>query len=286
MVDQAAHTKPRISVIICSRNRAAQLAKCLESISASEMLAAHAELVLIDNDSADETSQVMERYGKSAEFPVIMRQEPTPGLSRARNRGLQIARGELVVFTDDDCYMDGGYLVEASRIFATEEFDYGGGQMFLQNETDAEVGYNIFEDQSTLTPNSFIPAGSIQGANMIFRRKVIDEIGEFDCMLGAGTDFPSEDIDYVARASYAGFTGGKFPRLLVYHDHQRKPGKERKAILKTYDLGRGAYYAKYILQGRLSFLFHWLRQSSFERDRNIINELTGAYKYIVKRMRK
>ena len=285
MVGQASPTKPNISVIICSRNRAAQLAKCLDAISEREMLAVAAELVLIDNGSADATTQVMERYGQWVGFQVTVRQEPKPGLSRARNRGLLNAMGELVIFTDDDCYMDQGYLLEASRVFEAGQFDYGGGQAILYSESDAKVGYNLFDGHSILRPKTFIPAGSIQGSNMIFRRSVIEEIGDFDCMLGAGTEFPSEDIDYAARASYAGFTGGKFPQLLVYHDHGRKPGKDRKEILKTYDLGRGAYYAKYIMQGKLHFLFHWLRQSSFERDRNIFNELAGAWKYVVKRLR-
>ncbi|MCH2184887.1 hypothetical protein MK280_03345, partial [Myxococcota bacterium] len=57
------------------------------------------------------------------------------------------------------------------------------------------------------------------------------------------------------------------------------------AILRAYDYGRGAYYAKCILSGRLGVLFHWLRQSSFERSRDIVNEVTGAVRYIAKRIR-
>ena len=138
---------------------------------------------------------------------------------------------------------------------------------------------------SFLKPNAFIPAGWIQGANMIFHKRVVNTIGDFDQMLGAGTPFPSEDIDYVARAACAGFTGAIVPHLVVYHDHGRKPGQDLENILKAYDYGRGAYYMKFIIKGKLSFIFHWAKESAFLRDRQITNEVAGAFSYIMTRIR-
>ena len=275
--------KPKASIIICSRNRAAQLGTCLDSIREDEMLATAAELVLIDNGSTDETCQIMEQHADQARYPVLVRQEPDAGLSRARNVGLDAATGDLLLFTDDDCYMDPGYIPLAVEIFESEEFDFGGGQAVLYEERDAFVGYNLFEHRRTLEPGRFIPAGTIQGSSMIFRRRVVEEIGYFDCMLGAGTPFPCEDIDYVARASFAGFTGGQFPELIVRHDHGRRPGSDYKNILRSYDHGRGAYYAKNILEGRLSFLYHWPRHS-FNPERSVFNELASACRYVMMRV--
>ncbi|MDG2133825.1 MAG: glycosyltransferase, partial [Phycisphaerales bacterium] len=99
---------PKVSIIICSRNRAAQLEKCLDSIHEDEMLATAAELVLIDNGSTDDTHQIMEAHADRARYPVLVRQEPDAGLSRARNAGLDAATGDLLLFTDDDCYLDPG----------------------------------------------------------------------------------------------------------------------------------------------------------------------------------
>lgn len=276
--------EPKLSLIICSRNRAKKLAQCLASIRHEEMEAVGGELVLINNGSTDETEQIMLKYQQEARFPVLLGSEPVPGLSRARNRGLLLSGGETIVFTDDDCSLAGGYLLLAGRIFESGAFDYCGGQTVLGDESDARVGYNTFDDYAILRPRKFIPAGTIQGANMLFHRRVVDKVGDFDCMLGAGTEFPSEDIDYVARASFAGFTGAKVPQLVVYHDHGRKPGTSENAILRAYDHGRGAYYAKFLMKGKVGFLFHWIWQSSFERTRDIPTELTGAWRYIVKRM--
>ena len=154
----------------------------------------------------------------------------------------------------------------------------------MHDKNVAHVSYNLFERHKVLKPGKFIPAGSIQGSSMIFRRHVIDEIGLFDSMLGVGTPFPCEDIDYVARASFAGFTGGKFPELIVRHDHGRQKGDEHKIVLKNYDYGRGAYYAKCILKGKIYIAFHWIRQS-LGRDRSLFNEIAGAFRYLIIRVR-
>ena len=275
---------PQVSIIICSRNRATQLGRCLDSIREDEMLAAGAELVLIDNGSTDDTRQIMSAHADRARYPVLVRLEPAAGLSRARNAGLDAAAGDLLLFTDDDCYMDPGYIPLAVEIFESEEFDFGGGQAVIHDEADAFVGYNLFNERTTLEPGRFIPAGSIQGSSMILRRRVVEKVGVFDCSLGAGTPFPCEDIDYVARASFAGFTGGLFPELVVRHDHGRRTDEDYREILRSYDHGRGAYYAKNIMAGRLSFLLHWPRRS-FEPERSIRNEFAAACRYLTMRIR-
>ena len=276
--------KPKASIIICSRNRAAQLGTCLDSIHEDEMVATEAELVLVDNGSTDDTHQIMKAHADRVRYPVLVRQEPDAGLSRARNAGLDAATGDLLLFTDDDCYLAPGYIPLAVEIFESEDFDFGGGQIVLHDERDAFVGHNLFEQRRTLEPGRFIPAGAIQGSSMVFRREVVEAVGFFDTMLGAGTPFPCEDIDYVARASFAGFTGGQFPELIVRHDHGRRTVRDYENILRSYDHGRGAYYAKNILEGRLSFLFHWPRRS-FGPERSVFSELASACRYAVMRVR-
>ncbi len=280
----AGRMNQNVSIIICSRNRAAQLEKCLDSIREDEMLATAAELVLVDNGSMDDTQRVMKAHADRARYPVVVRLEPDAGLSRARNVGLDAASGDLLLFTDDDCYMDPGYLLLAVEIFESGEFDFGGGQIILHDERDAFVGHNLFEHRRTLEPGRFMPAGTIQGSSMIFHRRVVEAVGFFDTMLGAGTPFPCEDIDYVARASFAGFTGGLFPELVVRHEHGRRTAREFRDILTDYDRGRGAYYAKNIMAGRLFFLFHWIRQS-LGPERGIATEITSAWRYLKMRIR-
>ena len=72
---------------------------------------------------------------------------------------------------------------------------------------------------------------------MAVRRNVIAAVGPFDPDLGAGTPFPAEDVELVARASAAGWLGGYYPGPIVYHDHGRSSPSAVKHILKEYDLG-------------------------------------------------
>ncbi|HEY3306156.1 MAG TPA: glycosyltransferase family A protein [Candidatus Binatia bacterium] len=276
-----------VTLLICSRNRAASLQRCLDSINPEEMLEAETELVLVDNGSTDDTQQVMRSFQRKVPFPVEVVDEPRPGLSYARNAGLVRVRGDVIVFSDDDCYLAPGYLLTASRVFDSGQFHYCGGRIFLYDPTDARYGVNRKEKFERLPPGSFIPAGKIQGANMVFHRSVIDKIGPFDTMLGAGTPFRVEDIDYCARASMAGFTGAHVPELVVYHHHGRKPGtNEFERWTADNDYGRGAYYMKFILLRKYVYLRKWLK-SAFRLKKlpATIRELRGAIHYARERAR-
>lgn len=98
-----------ISVLICTRNRAAQLKNVLDSLSAMKVPAELSwELVIVDNGSSDNTAQVVEQY--SSQLPARCVREDTPGLSNARNKGVAEARGEYICWTDDDVELDPNWL--------------------------------------------------------------------------------------------------------------------------------------------------------------------------------
>lgn len=96
-----------VTVVICTRNRAASLDRVLHSVQA---LAAPAtwELLVVDNGSDDETQAVIARHAQA--LPVRTVVEPTPGLSNARNRGIVEARGDWILWTDDDVQIAPGWL--------------------------------------------------------------------------------------------------------------------------------------------------------------------------------
>jgi GT2 family glycosyltransferase len=101
---------------------------------------------------------------------------------------------------------------------------------------------------------------------MAFRREALERIGGFDERLGAGTPFPSEDLDAAAAALWAGYSGVYDPRPVVYHDHGRRTADAATALMASYDAGRGAYYAKNVLrsQTRSTYLRAWA--GSIKRD--------------------
>lgn len=269
-----------ISLIVCTRNRAAQLRNCLSSML-SLVAPCEWELVIVDNGSTDATRTVVEDFAASVPFRVRYAQEPVAGLSRARNRGIATAAGDIILFTDDDCYPEPGYLQAAAQVLSQPRVDYFGGRVLLHDASDAAFTIKTSAEVEPIPARSFVPAGMVHGANLGFRRRVVDTIGGFNEGLGAGSSVNSgEDVEYVARASAAGFSGGYFPGPAVRHHHGRKPYDVR-ALAWGYHVGRGAYYTAMLLhsdnKGR--YLAGWLAASSWKRPRKAAGELWGGLRY-------
>jgi glycosyltransferase involved in cell wall biosynthesis len=87
------------SVVVCTRNRWPLLEACLASLALQTY--AGLETVVVDNGSTDETPAKLEAWRRAGERRVVVA-EPAAGLSRSRNRGLQVAHGDVVLFLDDD----------------------------------------------------------------------------------------------------------------------------------------------------------------------------------------
>lgn len=191
--------------------------------------------------------------------------EATTGLGRARNHGLAVARGNIVGFTDDDCYPAPDYIDSILEIFSDRQIGYAGGRIKLFDQRDWPIGIVDKCERRIIQPFSYIdgPDMKILGANMAFRRTVLLQIGGFDDALGAGALFSCEDIDAFAQASFAGRKGGYFPGPIVLHNHGR--GKESARLLaRRYAIARGAYLAKFILRRESAPLYakEWICRSA------------------------
>jgi glycosyltransferase involved in cell wall biosynthesis len=98
-----------LTVMICTWNNAVQLDRTLTSFGSCRIPAGITwEVIVVNNDCSKTTDSVVANH--LGTLPVVLVHEPLPGLSRARNRGLQAARGKLVVFTDDDVTVREGWL--------------------------------------------------------------------------------------------------------------------------------------------------------------------------------
>jgi glycosyltransferase involved in cell wall biosynthesis len=285
---------PFLSVVICTRNRAEALP---DALACYERMVTELpwELVVVDNGSSDGTRAVLDAFAASAPFPMRVLTEPRTGLSRARNTGWRAARGPVIVFTDDDCYPEPEFLAEVGRHFVTPGVDYLGGRILLFDEEDHPITIQTRETPALISPRSFVPTGLIQGANMSARRSVLEAVGGFDEMLGAGMPWCSEDIDFVSRASAAGFTGVYEPGPLVLHHHRRQTKRQIRAVSRAYDIGRGAYYMKCMLDparraGCWPAWWSGLRANLAEAQHSrraafrILWELEGAFGYLGARL--
>lgn len=286
MSDATAHAvEPQLSLIVCTRDRAQKLDAFFEAIRRQRARAAW-ELVIVDNGSTDETPARLPLLARDAGVAVTIVRESRAGLGRARNAGIKRARGALLAFTDDDCYPAADYIDAIVRAFSDSSPDFLGGRILLHDESDHPITVRVDTAPIDIPPRSVVPTGLVQGANMAFRRAVLDRIGGFDNALGPGTPFCNDDVDAVARASAAGFAGRFVPEPVVYHHHGRRDPASVAALWRTYDRGRGAYYAKCILdlptRGRVAR--YWWQSVGVEKPGATMREIEGALDYLLRRL--
>jgi glycosyltransferase involved in cell wall biosynthesis len=278
----------KISHIICTRNRAAQLRTTFKTFNLAQMKSQQIELILVDSDSTDDTVKVMEEF--AAVYPKTRIVKAGKGLGRARNAGIDAAKGDLIAFTDDDCYLDENYYQALHTLFAEpRQFHYGMGQILLyDDDDDGRIAVAWVSKPTIIKPGTVLPTGTFQGANIFFLREVFEKAGKFRDDMGSGTPFPCEDIEFATRCSLAGFTGVFTPIVKVFHHHGRKAGsKEANEAVIGYEIGRGAYYGSMIVDGRTEAWKLWLATTYTQGKppsptvlQRIEREFRGAADYI------
>src|ERR1700744_4996056 len=143
------------SLIVATRNRAAKLEKCLTAI-AQLRTSGDWELIIVDNAAADDTAAVIGKFKQQAPMAVSAVFEAQPGLARARNRGLSIAQGNIVGFTDDDCYPAPNYIDGILDIFRDREIGYAGGRIKLFNPRDWPISIVDRDETRIIEPFTYI----------------------------------------------------------------------------------------------------------------------------------
>ena len=243
-------TRPLVSVIVCTYNRAGKLAACLNALGdANRQCSGQRELLIVDNNSTDRTRDVVHAFAKTGSIEARYIFEPQKGSSAARNRGLAETRGELIAITDDDCIVDASWFQEIEKDFSDAAIDMVGGRVELYNKDDRPISI-----RTSRVPTKFTRLKDTfsltQGCNVIFRRAVHEKIGGFDTRLGPGSrGMAAEDADFIYRAFCAGFAIHYNPEILVFHDHGRRTDEQQRALLVAYLRGRTAWYAKHMLRG-------------------------------------
>lgn len=276
-----------VSLVICTRNRGNRLGPCLDALCKLDPVPGF-EIVFVDNGSTDDTRAILNGFRCS--FPVTVVEQPVPGLGRARNTGSRAARGAVIAFTDDDCYVHPDFAAQVASLFAADpQLGFFGGRVMLHDPADLPVTIKENLREERFAPYKFLIAGAVHGANFGFRRDVLEALGGFDERLGAGTRFAAEDIEMVGRALAAGYEGLYSPAPAVSHHHGRKLPSDLRSLCKSYDFGRGAYYASMMRQESMrgQTLRYWLGTFPIskrprrlaEKMTTTLHEISGAMAY-------
>lgn len=222
-----ASARATASVVICTRDRPDELRRCLSSLPSQTLQPL--EVIVVDNASvSDET-----RLNALAAGAVYVR-EDRPGLDYARNTGAAKARGEIIVYTDDDVLLHPTWLENMVAAFDAPQIGAVTGLVLpAVLATPAQHHFETFwsfargYERKEFTPEAFrarretFPAWEIgAGASMAFRREVFDKVGGFDERLDVGRAGCSGDSEYWYRLLANDYACRYEPTAVAFHYHR------------------------------------------------------------------
>lgn len=224
--------KPHFSLIVCTVGRSQALERLFESLQ--KQGEDDFEVILVDQNPEGYLDTLLQTRAKDLNLRVVRCEK---GLSRARNAGLRVARGDIVAFPDDDCWYPAGLLADVRSWFS----EHPAIDVLTCPTRDADGAFS----NGTFLPTSrnvrrghVLYAGNSNG--LFFRARAVAVTGFFDETLGAGSGTPfgaGEESDYLFRALAAGCNIRFERNLFTHHDQVER-------VLDEAGLERAAFYAR------------------------------------------
>jgi len=226
----------KFSVIIPTRNRPQSLANCLNSFVQLDYPAECWELIVVNDGGAESFTAVSEHHEDILPLKLITVDHSGP--AAARNAGVQLAQGDFIAFTDDDCRIFPGWLHQFENGFSYECWDALGGQVvtpFKQNVGEqawqhlTDFLYEFMRDDAG---NALL----LTSNNAAYRRSTFEALGGFD------QTFPfaaAEDMELSYRLLHHQFRQRFYPEAKVWHYHHLSAWGH---VVQQFRYGRGGYY--------------------------------------------
>lgn len=240
------------TLIICTHNRCETLARALQSVSESRMRSdSDWEVLVVDNGSQDRTREVVEGLmnRKPGLFTYLF--EPRRGKSHALNTGIQHARGEILVFTDDDLTFAPTWLANLISAFQEQQWAGAGGRTLpiLQAPIPRWLALNgLYGFGGILAAVFDLGDQPCQlkkapfGANMAYRRAMFEKYGGFRTDLGPGSSAKAprtnEDTEFGRRLMRNGELLLYVPNAVAYHPLITERVNKRYCLEWWFDHGR------------------------------------------------
>lgn len=219
--------KTHISIIICTYNRALYIEESIVSALNQDATGIDYEVVIINNNSTDNTDSICQRVINNHPNSAIQYYiETEQGLSAARNSGMNLAKGEIFAFIDDDAMVFPDFVRQIDQAYSKfPEMAASGGRIYPRFESKAPKWMSKFliplmsviDKGEDVKP--FTGTGYPIGANMAFRKKIIEQVGNFNTSLGrsGGNLQGGEEKDIFNRIKNKGFSIFYLPNVRVNH---------------------------------------------------------------------
>lgn len=260
-----------ITLIICTYNREKYIGPLLDSIAKNDYPTADYEIVLVDNNCTDNTRGVCEQF--AAGHPDITLRyvvETEQGLSAARNKGIEEAKGEIIIYVDDDALVDEDYIRIYAEHFAVHpEMMAAGGPIEPLYETEEPkwmspytkallTAWMNYGDKVREYPNGRYPGGG----NAAYRKEVFNKVGLFNTELGrkGSALLASEEKDIFDKMHALGMQVRYLPTPVLHHIIPQAKLEEdyfnrltmqigRSERMRTRAISKGKYFKRLFSEG-------------------------------------
>jgi glucosyl-dolichyl phosphate glucuronosyltransferase len=205
-------------IVVCTYNRSRHLKKCIDSLLAQ--LNDETEIIVIDNNSTDNTGQIVREFSKGHKN-IRYFLEYKVGLSHARNRGIKEANSDWILYLDDDVIAFPDLVERALYLIGREDFDCIGGNY---------IGYTEFNRPKWLPAQFESYIGNLTqlaecdynipiGCNVLYRKQALIDVGIFDTLYGMKGKLTGygDETELQLRLKKQGFRIGFDPLLKVFH---------------------------------------------------------------------
>ena len=291
----------KLSLCICTYNRAEVLDECLDSILKRKEQYADVEVLVVNNNSSDATLQVCEKYKDQIHnFHSVT--ETTQGLSFARNRAFKEAKSEWVYYLDDDALVTDGLIEKI--IFQTENsaFDVFGGRAIPWYKFGKPSWYKDEYGSYSLPHELLSKVDSpyfLIGVQMIFKKALLEKYKGFNTSIGMIGDSIGygEETEIQMRMIKDGVQIFYDPSLVVEHLVPKYKMEIDWFFKSAFSLGRDSIemksrsssYLSLLMIAITAFVMFWIHLVVYtpkllKKDYYIQNWLIDVFKKIAKRI--
>jgi len=259
------------SIIICTYNRDKYIYNALRSIAENDFPYSGYEIVIINNNSTDTTEQECARFHEDflqVNYKYFV--ETNQGLSYARNRGIKEAQGDILVYVDDDAFVNKEYLSAYSDFFEQNpDIAAAGGAIIPKYETKPPkwmsrftknliTGYLYYGTKIKEFKSGKYPGGG----NAAYRKEIFEKVGLFNVDLGRSGEnlLGAEEKDIFSKMNQMGMSFFYLPNAILYHIISERKLTDQHFNSLTYAVGRSerirtlavsrkSYYKRVFLEG-------------------------------------
>lgn len=200
-------TDPFVSVIIPAYNDSDRLAECLDLLERQTYPADAYEVIVVDNASDEPIKPVVDAYAQ-ARYGY----EPQPGSYAARNRGIGLAGGQVLAFTDSDCRPALDWVEHGVRTLRDTEASLVGGRIHMTFQNGQPNVWEYCDASVHLRQDRYVAGGFAVTANLFVERGVFEQHGLFRNDLVSGGD-----SEFGRRVTSGGETLVYGPNVVVEH---------------------------------------------------------------------